>query len=159
MVTIFEVDIRERVESASSLNIVKKQIDNLMKSKNLIYGVRIEGFFKWVKTRSVPAQQKPYPKLANVIRNQNVFDFKDIQGTIVGFWMPSYMGGLNLSGYHLHFISEDKKSGGHLLDCTIADGEIELDQTHQFSLVLPTHFEFLNLNLDETKDLSVQKLE
>lgn len=159
VVTFFESDFSEGVKSVSDLKMLKEQIDGLMESKQMIYGVRIDGFFKHVKTRSVPAQQKPYPKLADVIKNQVIFDFENIRGTIVGFWMPSYMDGLNVSGYHLHFISEDKRSGGHLLDCTIGEGIIKLDQTHLFSLVLPPHLEFLNLNLDENEEQSALKLE
>ena len=39
-------------------------------------------------------------------------------GTVVGFRFPDYAEGLEVSGYHLHFISEDRSRGGHLLECS-----------------------------------------
>ncbi|MFC2032792.1 acetolactate decarboxylase, partial [Chloroflexota bacterium] len=32
-------------------------------SSNIFYAIKIEGMFSYVKTRSVPAQEKPYPPL------------------------------------------------------------------------------------------------
>lgn len=159
VVTFFNADISEGVESISDLEALKNQIDGLMESQQMIYGVRIDGIFEHVRTRSVQAQQKPYPKLADVIQDQAVFDFENIPGTIVGFWMPASFSGLNVTGYHLHFISEDRSSGGHLLDCAIKEGLIELDKTNLFSLVLPKHFELLNTKLNENEDSGIQGLE
>ena len=35
---------------------------------------------------------------------------------MVGFRFPSYAEGIQVGGYHLHFISADQKRGGHVLD-------------------------------------------
>jgi alpha-acetolactate decarboxylase len=37
--------------------------------------------------------------------------------TLVGFWTPEYAKTFNVPGYHLHFLSADHQSGGHLLQC------------------------------------------
>jgi acetolactate decarboxylase len=47
---------------------------------------------------------------------QPEFEFHDVLGTLVGVWTPQYAKTLNVPGYHLHFLSADRKSGGHLLE-------------------------------------------
>ncbi|HXX54830.1 MAG TPA: acetolactate decarboxylase, partial [Methanoregula sp.] len=44
----------------------------------------------------------------------------------------------NMAGYHLHFISDDRKTGGHVLDFSAgADTIIELDATPQIFITVP----------------------
>ena len=40
-----------------------------------------------------------------------------LAGTLVGFWTPEYAKTVNITGYHLHFLSQDHQHGGHLLQC------------------------------------------
>jgi len=40
----------------------------------------------------------------------------DTEGTLVGFYTPAFMGSLSVPGMHLHFLSADRKTGGHLLE-------------------------------------------
>ena len=90
--------------------------------KTCFYAVMIQGEFSYVKTRSVPAQEKPYPPLAEVTKNQPTFEFTDVTGTMVGFRCPPYVTGINVPGYHLHFLTDDRTAGGHLLEFTVAPG-------------------------------------
>jgi acetolactate decarboxylase len=80
------------------------------------YAIRIEGQFDSVKTRSVPRQAKPYKKLLAVVKDgQVVFDLENVSGTIVGFYFPKSFKGVNIVGFHLHFLTSDCSGGGHLL--------------------------------------------
>jgi len=45
--------------------------------------------------------------------------------------------GINVPGYHLHFISNDFTKGGHILDFKMKSGKCEIDFCHQFLLTLP----------------------
>jgi acetolactate decarboxylase len=120
------------------LDALKAMLDALRTGgDNLFYAIRVEGVFERVKFRSVPAQSKPYPKLAEVAARQPVFEKTSIRGTLVGFWCPAYAKTLNLAGYHLHFISEDRKSGGHLLDCVLRSGGAVVEARHVFHMTLP----------------------
>jgi acetolactate decarboxylase len=116
-------------------------------SKNLLYAIKIEGMFDYVKTRSVPKQLKPYNKFAEVLKSQAVFEFRNIKGTIVGFRTPEYFAGVNAPGYHFHFISEDRRFGGHLLGCETRDIVIYMDSSREFRLVLPDSSDFLKMDL------------
>src|SRR5271166_3026731 len=65
-------------------------LDGFTDGPNLFYAVRIDGRFTFVKTRSVPRQEKPYPPLADVAKNQPVFHFAEVSGTLVGFRFPDF---------------------------------------------------------------------
>lgn len=43
------------------------------------------------------------------------FDLENVSGTIVGFRVPGYLEGVNVPGYHMHFLTTDRKAGGHVL--------------------------------------------
>lgn len=132
-----------------------RELDSLLPTRNLFYAVRIDGAFPYVKTRSVPAQRKPYPGLAEAARNQSVFEFRDIRGTILGFRNPDFVKGINLPGFHFHFISADRKSGGHLLACRLDGALVSLDAASEFRLVLPGGDDFYgsDLGTDRSREL------
>jgi acetolactate decarboxylase len=105
------------LDKAEDYGQLEQYLDKLLPTENIFYAIKIEGTFKYIKTRSVPKQNKPYPPLVEVVKNQPTFEFHNVKGTIVGFRCPSYVEGINVPGYHLHFITGDKKAGGHLLEC------------------------------------------
>lgn len=88
-------------------------------SENYFYAVTITGKFDTIKARSVPKQEPPYKPLAEVVADQNIFNFADIEGTMIGFYCPPFAKGVNVPGWHFHFISTDRKLGGHVLDFSI----------------------------------------
>ena len=61
----------------------------------------------------------------------------DVVGTILGFRCPDYAVGIGVPGYHLHFISDDRQTGGHVLDYVLLDGRVEIDHTSSLHLELP----------------------
>lgn len=134
--TFFDKDIHAQLTETNNMDSLKVQLDNLIKEKDAFYAIRVDGIFSHVKVRSVPKQEKPYKVLSEVTKNQPTFEYKDVKGTIVGFWSPDYIGGVNVPGYHLHFISEDRTKGGHLLEISMISGDVTLDITRQFSMNL-----------------------
>jgi acetolactate decarboxylase len=122
-------------------------------SQNMIYAVRAHGTFPWMKVRAIPAQQKPYPTLTDASKNQSVYTYTDTRGTVVGVYMPVFFDGLNVPGYHLHFLSDDHQTGGHVLDFVVpANTTVEYDITPEFEMLLPTSGDFTGVDL--TQDLS-----
>ncbi|QWR77373.1 acetolactate decarboxylase [Candidatus Magnetomonas plexicatena] len=63
--------------------------------------------------------RKPYPGLLEAVKGQTVFDYENVNGTILGFWFPEFMKGAGITGFHFHFISDDRAKGGHLLTCKL----------------------------------------
>jgi len=156
MVTFFDASRRAVVDKPFDLENMKKFIDNFLPTKNIVYAVKIEGRFDHVKTRSVPRQEKPYRTLAEAVKEQSVFELSAVEGVVVGFIIPGYMKGAHPSGYHLHFLSADRKSGGHLLDCKINRGVVSIDDMYQYQIVLPKDNQFFRLDLS-SDDASAEK--
>ncbi len=132
---------------------LRKLLDERVPNQNLFYAFKITGRFKSVQTRSVPAQNKPYPPLAKVTAHQPEFTETNIDGTIVGFRCPPFVKGINVPGYHLHFLSNSKEFGGHLLAFDMKEGLCAVDVFNQFVLILPENEKFLK-SVDLSKDRS-----
>jgi len=82
-----------------------------------VVAVRLRGQFADLVTRSVPAQQKPYPSLADVTSKQTVFPLGKRNATLVGFRTGPDMAGVGPVGLHLHGLTNDRLAGGHVLSC------------------------------------------
>lgn len=135
---------------------LQKALDNITNDKNYFYAVRIDGIFTTVKTRSIPKQISPYKTLIEAAKEQTVFELTDIKGTVIGFWCPQYVNGINVPGYHLHFISENRKFGGHILTANLKSGKAQIARIHDFHMVLPqdaSSFGKAALNEDYSKEL------
>ena len=109
----------------------------------------MSGEFEFMKTRSVHAQEKPYPPVSEAVKDQSEFDLKNIKGNIVGYWLPLYIEGMSQSGFHFHFISDDKKSGGHVLECKTKDIIIDIDNIRDFQFNLSDTEDFNNADLNK----------
>lgn len=144
--TFIDSDIAFDTENTDLTDLLKS-IEDKLPSKNSFYAVRIEGTFDKVKTRSVPGQKPPYPSLEDVIKNQVTLDRTDVKGTIVGFWAPSWASALDAVGYHMHFVSDDLKVGGHLMDGHLRKGTVTIDDTPSLWLELPQNSDFRNASL------------
>ena len=70
----------------------------------------------------------------------------------MGIRCPSWVGGLNVPGYHWHFLSDDRKVGGHVLDCRVREGRVRYDVCHDWQVKLPESRRFNEADL--TDDLS-----
>ena len=146
IVTFFEPDKSVLLDKAYDHSQLQQYLDNSLPTKNIFYAIKIEGVFKYIKARNIPRQNKPYPPFAEVVKNQVIFEFNNIEGTIIGFRYPAYVGEINYPGYHFHFLTKDKKTGGHLLDCQTQNARIEIDYTPQFHLKLPESAQSAELN-------------
>jgi acetolactate decarboxylase len=102
-----------------------------------IYAIKVDGIWGPANTRSPPIQTEPYPNLTQALVNQSLFTINNFDGTAIGFYFPSYMNGIDYAGYHLHMITDDRKAGGHLLDCNIRNATIELEKINHYELVIP----------------------
>jgi acetolactate decarboxylase len=156
-VTFFDADQVLTVDNIASSEQMMKLLDSKLQTDNIFYAVKIEGLFNHIKTRSVPKQSKPYPPLAKI--TQSVFEFNNIEGTIIGLRCPAYASGVNLPGYHFHFISKDKQRGGHVIDFQLQNARIEIDATSGFHMELPANTDFYRINLTDTKQDDLNKVE
>ena len=158
-VTFFDPDQTVPVEKAGNLSELGEILEASFPSENVFYAIRIEGTFPYVRTRSVPAQEKPYPLLVDAVANQTVFEFENASGTVVGFWSPQFFDGINVPGYHLDFITGDRKAGGHILDLALGEALVELDLTPNIFMALPAAGDFFSLDLTGDLSSDLEKVE
>ncbi len=147
VVTYFDVDKTATINEAMDCDQLKAYVDGLLPTQNIPYAVKITGKFSYIKTRSVPSQTKPYIPLLKVLETQPTFEFKDVEGVVIGFRLPDYMDIANSPGYHFHFITNDKKAGGHLLACQPQEVEIQIDYTDEWHTQLPGDHDFYNVDI------------
>ena len=158
-VTFFKPGRTHMIEMPLNYQQLLDYVDRLLPSPNLPYAIRIEGRFTSVKTRSIPRQQKPYPPLAQAAKKQAVFELTNVKGVIVAFRHPAYLAGVNMPGYHCHFITADRRAGGHLLDCRVEGATVTVDALPNFSLRLPDNQAFLQSDLTGDRRRELEKIE
>lgn len=158
-VTFFEADEKLRPEKPMNLTELEQYLDLNLPSENFFYAVKIDGNFSYLKARSVPKQEPPYIKLANVVANQTVFEFENVSGTLVGFRTPDYVTSINVPGYHLHFITENRSTGGHVLEFELENGTAALDTTTFFFMKLPTSDNFSKVELGQDLNAEMETVE
>jgi len=136
-----------------------KYLDEMIPTQNIFYALRVDGSFQRVKTRSVRKQQKPYPRLVDALKNQPEFELRNVRGTLVGFRCPAYADGINVPGYHFHFITEDRKAGGHVLELQTDTVTARMEGVHEFHMVLPHNKSFYHSDLTKGKKAELEKVE
>jgi acetolactate decarboxylase len=158
-VTFFKAGQQFSPQQGMAYKDLTRFLDENLASANLFYAIKIEGRFPEIKVRSAPRQERPYPVLTEAIRGQKVFELKDQEGTLVGFRCPPYASGINVTGYHFHFLSKDKKIGGHVMDLRIADARIQTDPLRRFSMEVPGNEEFLKFQYGANSEQALEKIE
>ncbi|MCP0887204.1 acetolactate decarboxylase [Ligilactobacillus sp. WILCCON 0076] len=116
---------------------------------NIFFAVKIVGNFKYMQTRAVKGQKKPYPTLAEVASEQAIFYEEDSKGTVIGYFSPELFQGMAAAGYHLHYLDEAKTMGGHILSFGITDAKVFLQPFATIEQHLPLdNADFMHHKLD-----------
>ncbi len=123
-------------------------IRRLTPSENYLYAVRVTGHFAWVRTRTVRRQDRPYRPLVEVTKGEPVQRFDDLDGVVAGFRTPLYERGIGVPGGHVHFIDDEGRRGGHVLDFKITRATVELCPATDLHLALPLSDAFGRADLD-----------
>ena len=121
--------------------------------------IRIDGRFTRVRARSVPRQAKPYPSLGEVAERQTIFDLPGFSGTMVGFRFPRYLQAIDVAGYHLHVIDDERRCSGHVLDVGIDRAKVSIESAAGFEMILPDDDAFREARLVDDTHAEVQRAE
>ena len=156
-VTIFNEDRSCEFDSVDNIEKLKELLDLRIEETfglNSMHIVRIDGSFKRVCARSESGYRAQHVTLKEALsQTQRDFYFDDISGTLVCVYYPDYMDGINASGWHLHFLSEDRKLGGHVFDISMKKGTAYFDKITNIEIILPTEPAFDTYALrDASKD-------
>ena len=156
VVTTFRAERGFTIDHVDGIADLLAQLDGVRRTENLFYAVRIEGRFAHIKTRAA-CKAASGVSLVDATSRQAEFEFEGVNGTLVGFWTPSYARSLNIAGWHLHFVTDDRTGGGHLLDCRATGLRAQVEELADVRIAMPETAAFLQADLsrDPTKDLDV----
>ncbi|MFO0991621.1 MAG: acetolactate decarboxylase [Hyphomicrobiales bacterium] len=156
VVTNFRPSHRADLPAFATLAGLTAALDRLRRSDNLFFAVRLDGTFVNMHTRAACKAEEGVSLVA-ATAHQAEFTMNDAKGTIVGFWSPPYARSLNVGGWHLHFLTDDRKGGGHVLGCSGPGMEAAVQDLDDVRLAIPETREFLeaDLTLDPTAALNI----
>ncbi len=159
VVTRFEPTVDELIEGPLGHAELLAQLDRLAPAGAVTCAIRLDGRFELVRARSVPAQSPPYRPLAEVVADQHVFELAGVEGTMLGFRFPAYVEGIEVAGYHLHFLTEDRSRGGHVLDSRAAGLRARLDPSDDLHVELPPQVDLGDPDLAAATHAAIRKAE
>ena len=137
VVARFEPSIEARIEGPLDHDELLARLDQLIPAGAASCAIRLDGRFASVRARSVPRQSPPYRPLTEVVAEQHVFELRDVEGTMLGFRFPDYAEGIEVGGYHLHFIDAARERGGHVLGSRSCGLRARLDPSSELHVELP----------------------
>ena len=161
-VTKFDEDGNITNITASNFDDLTGQLNKTIEEygTNNMYVIKIKGDFSNITVRSVEKQEKPYKEFTDVAAvDQKVFNHTDQTGTLVAVYFPEYMNELNMHGWHLHFLSDDKTKGGHVLGFNGLKGSAQIDEIHEFNMILPIDDTFKTMNFTEDMSNKISSVE
>jgi acetolactate decarboxylase len=160
VMTRFEASIDAEIVGPLEHEALLAMLDELIPADAASCAIRIDGRFELVEARSVPRQRPPYRPLTEVVAEQHVFELSEAIGTMVGFRFPDYAEGIEVSGYHLHFISEDRTRGGHVLGSRSGDAlRVRIDPSSDLHIELPPGIELADPQVAAATHAAVELVE
>ena len=132
-VTFFSADDAFPIADEINCTELYELLQDRFVSNQSLYAIKVTGHFTTLKTRSVPAQEPPYPSLVEALQQQVEFDLDQVDATLAGFWLPAELADINVAGFHFHAIT-DLLTGGHVLECLAHGVEVEIDYINQLQI-------------------------
>src|SRR4051794_26810853 len=159
VVVPFKADLDFSLEGSIDHDRLLTEIDRRIPADASSCAVRIDGRFERVRARSVPRQEPPYRPLNEVVAGQSVFELTGLDGTMLGFRFPEYAEGIEVAGWHLHFVSEDRARGGHVLDCRVETAHVRLDPASELHVELPPDVDLTDPEAARSTHAAIDRVE
>ena len=158
-VCAFGVSAQESVTEEPETEQLTLKIDEKF-GLNGIHAARIDGRFSKVSARSASAYRSQHIELKDILsETQHSFELENIAGTLVCIYFPDYMDGINMPGWHMHFISEDRSKGGHVFDLEMISGHVRMTRLDRIEIKLPSEPAFDTYSLKEYSSSDTAKIE
>ncbi len=149
--TFFDNDLSFEIPQVPNYEELRKIIKAQLPSKNYFYAFKVHGSFENMKLGGVPPQEPPFTKgLDELLPIRPIFHKDQVDGTLVGFYCPAFIGDINVEGFHFHFISDDHTFGGHALEFSAKDLHVEIDRITEYQFVVPSSPEFENVEFEKS---------
>ena len=146
-----------------NIEALKTALNNTIDSHfglNSMHMARIDGEFEIVDARSESGYKSVHEDLKFILgKTQKAFQFEKIKGTLVCAYFPDYMDGINAAGWHLHFISDDRKHGGHVFDIQMKSGKGCISKINAIEIKLPDEPVFDTYSLKQASEEEIKAVE
>lgn len=155
VVTPFDQAERHTLPQIESLEKLDEHLDEAIGHPNQFIAIRIHAEFATITLRSVKAQSPPYRPLSVAAKEQSVWTREKVVGTLIGIRCPAWVQGLNVPGFHWHFLSDDLSVGGHVLKCQAGAANADYDVCREWlvRLVDSPGFDAIDLHKDLNREL------
>lgn len=122
-----DYDLGFDIKYISSLKQLEDEIEEELPNKNLIYAIKVTGYFDKLHGRSEDIDSIPYTPIVSWMEtHQHEFDCNEQRSTLVMFRMPDSLFNLGVK-YHAHFVNDSRTMGGHVFDIASAqDLDVEI---------------------------------
>jgi acetolactate decarboxylase len=146
VVTRLDVAAGTVLDDVAGLDALIEALDGMRPSSNVFFAVRVDGRFDRVHVRAA-CRTAPGVPLVEATAHQAEFELEGVTGTLVGFWSPPYASGFEVEGYHLHFLTDDRTAGGHVLAIAGFGLTARLQEEGDVHLALPDNSAFRTADL------------
>ncbi len=157
VVTRFAAD-RTVELTADDLEDLCTRLDRERDTANHFFAFRLEGTFDAVHLRAACRAAEGTP-LSEASEQQSEWHIADGCGTVVGFWSPEYASRFDVAGYHLHFVTDDRSAGGHVLGFRGARLTAGWQRLEQLIVALPEAGDFLTADLSTDRQDAIDQAE
>lgn len=143
----FKSDANAVLKTSGGFEDLQRDTLNVLPSRNHLFAVRLSGTFDEVVAGGAnKLAENDRTPIANLMKTRPQYSARNVKGTVVGFYNPPFVGGVDLSPFHLHFISEDRSFGGHIISMRLsgADLHLSLDAKTGMDVELPHEREYFN---------------
>lgn len=147
-VTRFHATTSITISEPCTLAALTGRVDAAVRSANVPLAVRIDGTFSTIRTRTVGEQHEPYPPLVEAAAGEAVNTLHDATGTVAGFRTPQFEQAIAVAGYHLHFVDDARRHGGHVLDLEVWSAQVRISPVTEMRLAVPDDAAFLGADID-----------
>ncbi len=154
----FKADRTQTLTAVNGWAHLCAQLDGMRPSGNLFAALRVRGAFELVHAR-VACRARPGAGLVEATSSQSEFHWGGVAGTLIGFWTPEWARTINVPGFHLHFLSDDRRCAGHVIDVRAKGVVAELHAAEDLHLVLPANEAFLRADLSGDPEAALAKAE
>lgn len=158
LVTRFVADVETTIDAAEGMADLATGLDSMRPSGNLFAGIRIDATFDSLTLRAAcPARAGE--GLLEATHHQSEYALAAETGTLVGFWAPEYARAVSVPGYHFHFISDDRRIGGHVLALAGGPLQVGMQVESGLHLAIPETAAFLAADLSGEHGTEIEAAE
>ncbi|MFW0735629.1 acetolactate decarboxylase [Flavobacterium sp. T12S277] len=146
-VAFFKADTTFELANIKDIEELQNEVIKRLPSVNKPYAVRIECEFENITVGGARRlDENETTGLAELMKTRPLYPKEHISGTMVGFYNPPYFSAIDLSPFHFHFISRDRKYGGHLMSgkLTTATIKVSIDEKPGCEIILPQQSKVFN---------------